>query len=1291
MRSCHIAYRRAELCNKQWLSRSATSTRSGVETYLSVGVVGRLIALQRSLKASTPWTISHWPSALVHRENGDLRSFNILTTLYYGWPIVSLLLPRYSASAGWASRDALVHGEPCCLEPKLTSMLDLVKVFRLVGDWCSRRLAAWPFHQLQNAPPSLATGMLIKEYRILLPLSVDEYRIAQLYMIQRKSQEETKGANSGVEIIVNEPYHHADGSSGQYTFKIYHVEGHLPAWFRSILPDSAMRIVEESWNAYPYTKTRFSCPFIDKFFLEVETKYFDDAGCQENVFNLSDAELNSRQVDVMDIVRDSISSADYKKEEDPKLYKSTVTGRGPLSDSWVEECISNGTAIMCAYKLCRVQFNYWGMQSKVEKFVHDFALRRTMLRAHRQVWAWQDEWFNLSMEDIRRLETQAQRVLQQLMAGNNVYDATCNESTAEMVSGRVGVDYSAFGRLNSTKEAQKAASSEEEDDEDDVYFDALEFNSVAEGDNHLGNRSGNEQIKTLERPIGKLGKLLLIFHGGHILDACSDQTTAHCKEQDVRAFSATLDNIVLKHYQSMEGVIAVRLVPCANVFCDSLKLLQGVCPYCSSQNRDGARKFWSFAPSLIPVMSTQSMKYSEELSRAVESANRVYEEFLNSEVGAGFVGEVSICGDAVGGLLAFDALCTPPASHAYSSNAKHWYTFCSTANEERLAESDPATQDGFSTLANGRQFAPPTGDRAGKLDRQSTITTLTESSTVPLKFPVENLFLFGTSLGLVLSSRRLSSGCHTLPACNCRNVYNLYYASDLSSARIEPLLLQEFSSIQPMKILPYSQFPLGDGQSLHMLDWLKMDIPNGANSVPSSPWSTTPSSPAWSATRLRGSLACLSMDTSSFMSKGSPHRASSAADSLSQWWGSKRIDYELFAPDDLLRLPFLSLSSFFYASFWESCDVAAFVLRQLLSGGTTRSSTVEADAGLTVGTADKWLRRHTGLKLKNVAANHRANDVIASENHRQVLMARFMYGPFDMIALSGECVDIYMMNQGPVGDWTYCGTELTDNHGRLKFELKNPLPVGLYPVRMIVKGDRTFSDLCLAVLPPETECVVFSIDGSFTASMSLTGRNPKVRPAAVDVARFWQDLDYLILYVSARPDVQQRMVTCWLAEHNFPFGLLFFNEGFSADLLKQKTNTLKSLTADCKIKIEVAYGSSKDVRGYRELGLDADHIFAIGKISKKLQPDCTPLLDGYSKHLTNLRNHDLPAVARPAAGKGQLVVQRSRFSFGDYLSSFRKSFSVHRTRSFTPQCSRRPFLGTSELKICRVAKRLSDV
>lgn len=54
---------------------------------------------------------------------------------------------------------------------------------------------------------------------------------------------------------------------------------------------------------------------------------------------------------------------------------------------------------------------------------------------------------------------------------------------------------------------------------------------------------------------------------------------------------------------------------------------------------------------------------------------------------------------------------------------------------------------------------------------------------------------------------------------------------------------------------------------------------------------------------------------------------------------------------------------------------------------------------------------------------------------------------------------------------------------------------------ILLRGDHTSIDFFLTVVPPKTECVVFSIDGSFTASVSVTGRDPKVRAGAVDVVR----------------------------------------------------------------------------------------------------------------------------------------------------------------------------------------------
>ena len=125
--------------------------------------------------------------------------------------------------------------------------------------------------------------------------------------------------------------------------------------------------------------------------------------------------------------------SDYVRGEDPKLFNSTKTGRGPLNEQWLVDYwsevkgktqpTSKNMSLMCAYKLCRVEFRYWGMQTKLEKFIHDIVLRKTMLRAHRQAWAWQDEWNGLSMDDIREIEKQTQLALQKKMGneGNESY------------------------------------------------------------------------------------------------------------------------------------------------------------------------------------------------------------------------------------------------------------------------------------------------------------------------------------------------------------------------------------------------------------------------------------------------------------------------------------------------------------------------------------------------------------------------------------------------------------------------------------------------------------------------------------------------------------------------------------------------------------------------------------------------------------------------------------------------------------------------------------------------------
>lgn len=44
-------------------------------------------------------------------------------------------------------------------------------------------------------------------------------------------------------------------SSGQYTYKIYHLASKVPAFIRLLAPKGSLEVHEEAWNAYPYCRT----------------------------------------------------------------------------------------------------------------------------------------------------------------------------------------------------------------------------------------------------------------------------------------------------------------------------------------------------------------------------------------------------------------------------------------------------------------------------------------------------------------------------------------------------------------------------------------------------------------------------------------------------------------------------------------------------------------------------------------------------------------------------------------------------------------------------------------------------------------------------------------------------------------------------------------------------------------------------------------------------------------------------------------------------------------------------
>lgn len=504
--------------------------------------------------------------------------------------------------------------------------------------------------------------------------------------------------------------------------------------------------------------------------------------------------------DVIDIVKDVVTGADYVEAEDPSLFISNKTGRGPLSVDWLneywnevkgkEQPTKNNKSLMCAYKLCRVEFRYWGMQTKLEKFIHDVALRKTMVKAHRQAWAWQDEWVGLTINDIREMERQIQEALQRKMAGNISEDELNEHETENAVRQEVDVK-SGFDKIDSqTPKAMRESLHEpfadrkpfqidHEDSpstsEEDQFYDCLGENadnkSLAVWSSMELLMDHNEYTSTTGQP--KLSPadinyeprkkpsvmstdsgypcpiqyVFFVFHGGSVLDSVDDVSA---KKSDLTTFRGVLEFVMRQHYHHLVGHVSVKQITCSSVCSSVLSTLSSMHPFSYEQAFGENNMVAETQIGVVPLLVANTPRFKSIIDQAILSANQTYNDFLNSDEGRGFAGQVTIVGDSVGSLIAYEALMR---------------------------------------------------------------STVRSRDVLALEFEVGEFFTFGSPLALALAMKQMQSTQMNIRP-PCQQFYNLFHATDPVSLRLEPLIDPSMSSLAPVNIPRYSRHPKGNGQPL---------------------------------------------------------------------------------------------------------------------------------------------------------------------------------------------------------------------------------------------------------------------------------------------------------------------------------------------------------------------------------------------------------------------------------------------------------------------------------------------
>ncbi|SJK86198.1 Phosphatidylinositol transfer protein [Babesia microti strain RI] len=239
------------------------------------------------------------------------------------------------------------------------------------------------------------------EFRIPMPMSVEDYCRCQIYAVIKGSKNEVdKG--SGLHIVKNEPFF--DGNSeGRLTQKDLYLAKVLPGWLQSMMDPKFTILTEMSYNCYPLTKTNYSNLALSSLVFSIESNHLPGVVNDDNPLNLPEEILNSRKVVNIDIAVDG----KIPDDENITTIRLKTSDLLPIPKDWLRRFTEGEELpfkVMTCVKLVTVSVPYFGLLgSKVENFIMN-TLKDQFIIYHRRVVIWLDEWKDLTMEELRNME-----------------------------------------------------------------------------------------------------------------------------------------------------------------------------------------------------------------------------------------------------------------------------------------------------------------------------------------------------------------------------------------------------------------------------------------------------------------------------------------------------------------------------------------------------------------------------------------------------------------------------------------------------------------------------------------------------------------------------------------------------------------------------------------------------------------------------------------------------------------------------------------------------------------------
>ncbi|KAK8807107.1 hypothetical protein WA158_003866 [Blastocystis sp. Blastoise] len=255
--------------------------------------------------------------------------------------------------------------------------------------------------------------MTIIEFRVALPISIEEVDVAYRYMVC-KANEDITGGGEGCDWKIHEKFDYSgqnDAKSprkgyevketkGWYEYKEFGITGLLPGFLRTILAGTKLILDEETYTGEHHSQSVNGISIVphSSFNLNLETKFLRPEERNDNVFSLSEKELKQRQV--MDI--NLFNEKKLHSICDMSTFHSEKKNIGPFQENWIET-----TPNICYfYRVVKINYIYYNIYHEQIVFTKQICL---------QMIKYMDKWTDMTENDLELFEEEVRKNLRNLI------------------------------------------------------------------------------------------------------------------------------------------------------------------------------------------------------------------------------------------------------------------------------------------------------------------------------------------------------------------------------------------------------------------------------------------------------------------------------------------------------------------------------------------------------------------------------------------------------------------------------------------------------------------------------------------------------------------------------------------------------------------------------------------------------------------------------------------------------------------------------------------------------------